>query len=340
MTSRALTDPLKWTDEQLEADRQKAIEVFRRQRLEEEVTHYTELFDRNQGTIEELLEATVDLTQLSEQAITLLAREDVAADADDGDVVAEEAAADGEAEEEVDTEGRFLQALRYLAAPPISEDDLEVLVSSSLTPANFRRNHELAAKVTSTILTALDRRRFAWIPEEREPSDAERAASVLATAALMASRQVEADRRNEGKREQENQVRDALLALGFTRVPTRTIESLSQAPGPGEFCTETMLGTRKADFVVGLWDRRVMPVECKVSNSSVNSIKRLNNDAAIKAAKWYEEFGRLQVVPTAVIGGVFKRKNLRTAQTGGLTIIWSHSLETLTAWIEATRPSR
>jgi XamI restriction endonuclease len=334
-------DPIRWTDDQLEADRHRSIEVFRRERLEEEVTHYTELFDRNQGTIEELLEATVDLTQLSQQAMQLLAREEAQAIEDDGDVAEEEAAADGEAEAEAeDAEGRFLQALRYLAAPPISEDDLEVLVSSSLSPASFRRNTTLAARVTETILTALDRRRFAWIPEQRDPSDAERSAAILATAALMASRQVEADRRNEGKRNQENHVRDALLASGFTRVATRTIATLTQAPAPGEFCAETMLGTRKADFVVGLWDQRVMPIECKVSNSSVNSIKRLNNDAAIKAANWYEEFGRLQVVPTAVIGGVFKLKNLRAAQTGGLIIIWSHQLDSLTNWIATTKQVR
>ena len=46
-----------------------------------------------------------------------------------------------------------------------------------------------------------------------------------------------------------------------------------------------MLGTRKADVLVGLHDRRLMPIEAKVSNSFTNSIKRLNNDAAVKAGK-------------------------------------------------------
>ena len=43
-----------------------------------------------------------------------------------------------------------------------------------------------------------------------------------------------------------------------------------------------------------------MPIECKVSNSATNSIKRLNNDAAVKARIWRGEFGERQVVPSAV----------------------------------------
>src|SRR3546814_5622550 len=65
-------------------------------------------------------------------------------------------------------------------------------------------------------------------------------------------------------------------------------------------------------------DRRVMPIECKVSNSSTNSVKRLNNDAAVKAETWRNDFGQNQVVPTAVLGGVYKLHNLLDAQRRGL----------------------
>jgi hypothetical protein len=43
--------------------------------------------------------------------------------------------------------------------------------------------------------------------------------------------------------------------------------------------------------LIPLWDERKMPIESKVSNSGVNSIKRLNNDAAVKAGKWIHYFG-------------------------------------------------
>jgi hypothetical protein len=68
-----------------------------------------------------------------------------------------------------------------------------------------------------------------------------------------------------------------------------------------------MFGSRKADVVIGLWDGRKMALECKVSNSELNSIKRLNNDAAMKAVEWRKEFGALGVEPGALLAGVFKR---------------------------------
>jgi hypothetical protein len=80
-----------------------------------------------------------------------------------------------------------------------------------------------------------------------------------------------------------------------------------------------------------------MPIECKVSNSSTNSVKRLNNDAAAKAETWLREFGAVNVVPSAVLAGVFKRHNLKAAQEMGLTLWWAHSLDRMVDFIEATR---
>lgn len=117
----------------------------------------------------------------------------------------------------------------------------------------------------------------------------------------------------------------------------RDIPTLREAPQPGEFCPEARLGSRKADLIVGLWDGRVMPIECKVSNSSTNSVKRLNNDAAVKAEVWRHDFGDTKVVPVAVLGGVYKLHNLEEAQRRGLTLYWAHRLDDLIAWIEQTR---
>jgi hypothetical protein len=81
-----------------------------------------------------------------------------------------------------------------------------------------------------------------------------------------------------------------------------------------------------------------MPIECKVSNSSLNSVKRLNNDAAAKAASWINDLGKLHVVPTAVLSGVYNLRNLQDAQDRGLMLIWAHRLSDLTDWIESTKP--
>lgn len=82
-----------------------------------------------------------------------------------------------------------------------------------------------------------------------------------------------------------------------------------------------------------------MPIEAKVSNSATNSVKRLNNDAAAKAVEWRRGLGHDQVVPVAVLSGVFKLHNLEQAQQSGLSIFWAHDLAQMLAWIESTRLS-
>lgn len=160
---------------------------------------------------------------------------------------------------------------------------------------------------------------------------------MLASAALLASQRVATDRRSEQKTEQENHVEEALLHEHFTKVPTRVVDTSAAGPRAGEFCRESMVAGRKADVLVGLWDTRLMPIECKVSNSATNSIKRLNNDAAVKAVQWREALGDSNVVPSAMLSGVYKLKNLIDAQNAGLTLFWAHDLARLTAWIESTR---
>ena len=303
-----MIEPPVWTDDQLEADRIKAIAAFSRERLEEPLEDYLEAFDEYQGHIEVVLEATVDLTELDTTALDVL-----------GDP-------------------RLLEAFRYLAGPPISEDDLKVLADArSLTRRTLERTPELVQRLIGVVRQVLDRRRFAWVVEGREPTEAERNAAVLASAALMAASRTQTRRRTLGKDQQEEMVKVALRELGFTEVASRTIRTISHAPSPGQFCGESVLGNRKGDIIVRLWDDRVMPIECKVSNSSTNSVKRLNNDAAVKASSWKTDFGLRQVVPSAVLSGVYKLHNLRDAQERGLTLFWAHDLGPLTDWITRTK---
>ena len=161
---------------------------------------------------------------------------------------------------------------------------------------------------------------------------------MLASAALMAYQRIQADRRSHGKSEQEDLVADALRSAGFQRVGSRSVNVLSHAPGTGEFCGESQFGTRKADFIVGLWDERKLPIECKVSNSALNSVKRLNNDAAAKAEAWLSDFGPRNVIPIAVLSGVYKLANLIEAQERGLTLFWAHDLGAFVSWCDASKP--
>jgi hypothetical protein len=238
---------------------------------------------------------------------------------------------------EVVTDPSLLEALRYLAGPPISEDDLKTVAEAVLTPGRLKNDETMARSIVNVVLNGLDRRRFPWVIEKREPTEAERGAAVLASAALMATRRLETSRRTLEKQRQEQEVQVALAASGLTRVPPRDINVLSDGPRPGEFCGESTLGKRKADIVVGLWDGRVMAIECKVSNSATNSVKRLNNDAAAKAEAWRIDFGTVQVVPSAVLSGVYKLRNLDDAQKRGLKLFWAHDISRLAHWIAGTK---
>jgi hypothetical protein len=301
--------PPPWTAAQLDADRRKASAEFSRERFEEPLEIYLEAFDRCQGHIEELLETTVDLSEINATSLDL------------------------------SNNVHLIEALRYLAAPPISEDDLKILADvPSLSKASLRRSPELAQKLIDVVRETIDRRRFVWVSENREPIEAERNAAIMASAALMAANRTQTLRRTQSKNQQEAMVKEALRGLGFTEVAARTITNISQAPDPGTFCGESTLGNRKGDIVVRLWDLRVMPIECKVSNSATNSVKRLNNDAAAKAESWKKDLGALQIVPTAVLSGVYKLHNLEDAQGRGLSIFWAHDLAPLTEWINSTKP--
>lgn len=301
-----MSSPPVWTAAELDAKRLEAIEIFRRRRMEEPLEQYITYFDEYQGVIEELLESTLDLSDLDNSLLGVL------------------------------TAPKLLEAFRYLAGPPISTDDLMVVAEAVLSKQRLEGDPAMVARIRQVVLDGLDRRRFPWVIEGREPTEAERVAAVIASAALIATRRLETGRRSDGKREQEALVHNALEQMGFVRVSPRRVSVLSDAPAPGEFCAESDLGGRKADVLVGLWDRRVMPIECKVSNSSTNSVKRLNNDAAVKAETWRKDFGTRGVVPTAVLGGVYKLHNLADAQNRGLALFWAHDLEMLTRWIHGT----
>jgi hypothetical protein len=275
--------------------------------MAEPLEDYLGHFQQARTAVEDLLAETADLSLLTDQAAGVL------------------------------TDERRQEVVRYLAGPPISVDDLRVVADARLSASALLADQEMARRVIETVLLGLDRQRFPWVAQARAPTEPEKAAAITATAALIAARRVLTARANEAKGEQEQKVKDVLVTAGFAEVAAREIQTLHGAPGMGQFCGESLFGTRKADIVVRLWDHRVMALECKVSNSGTNSVKRLNNDAAVKARVWIDEFGTAQTVPAAVLAGVFQRHNLEQAQDRGLTLWWSHDLDQMVGWIERTR---
>ena len=303
-----MIDPPAWSRDDLDRAREQAEEHFRRSRYTEPRAHYLRLFDDYRGVVEEVLQETDDLASVDVRALDLL------------------------------SDQRKREVFRYLAGPPVSEDDLKVLLNAqSISAARLRVDGDLLDRIVAFFGDWHDRRRFPWVGKESTPSKHDRRAAVLATAALLAMRRLETSRRSEEKTRQEALVAQQLKNAQFDEVDTRTIRTLSYAPAAGEFCRESKLGNRKADFVIGLYDGRTMPLECKVSNSSTNSVKRLNNDAAVKAEVWRQDFGAVQIVPAAVLSGVYKLHNLEDAQNRGLALFWAHDLEALVEWLQRTK---
>ncbi len=117
--------PPEWTEDQLRAERDKAVEFFRKERMEEPLDDYLEAFEEYQGHFEDLLEVSVDLTQLADRAIDLL------------------------------TSPSLVGPFRYLTGPPISVDDLKTVAEVVLSQTRLRSEPEMVRRIVDVIRSTL-----------------------------------------------------------------------------------------------------------------------------------------------------------------------------------------
>lgn len=236
-------------------------------------------------------------------------------------------------------EAGLLDALRYLPGPPISEHDLKKLSDvKTLSPRKLREDPAAAQRLLDTLRASVDPRRFPWLAENRNPTESEKSAAIFASSLMLANSGALKIRRKNAKVQQEHETRAELKAHGFTGERLQKIESYAQFPAPGVVSeNEVPFGEKKADLLVRLWDDRIMPIECKVSNSAVNSYKRLNHETIEKHLAWRKSFGESNVVPAAVLAGVYSPQNVLDAQATGLLIFWSHRISDLGAFVEGTK---
>lgn len=222
----------------------------------------------------------------------------------------------------------------YLVMPPISQDNLRTIADNRLGRAVV--DPEVATKVVAVVKAALDTPRFPWLASGRQPTPHERDKAIAVTAALLASQRILTVQRNEPAMAQQQAVTNALVAAGFTeRVPKPqrivSVDDLNR----GEFCGETLVGdgAAKADRPARLRDGRLLAIGCKVTNSSINSRKRLLKDIASDAAAWTRDFGS-RCIPAAVVTGVIDLATLKEAQNARNTfIVWDHDLSVLTDFV-------
>lgn len=93
--------------------------------------------------------------------------------------------------------------------------------------------------------------------------------------------------------------------------------------------------SHEVDLAAGLSRRRILALECKVSNDKANSVKRVN-DILKKASAWSEQWGRF-VTTGALLEGVFSEKEPRRLLDAGVEIFWSHRIELFRDWVEMRR---
>ena len=232
-------------------------------------------------------------------------------------------------------------ALRYLMAPPVSEDDLDTLLDVKLSSKLLRTNPEVSTRFAALIRAGLDTRRFPWLQRGTKPSSTAINAAELATTVAAAIQRAQTKRRGDEKEQLESSVRSLLLTeLTFKQI-AQPKDSISlenfrdRAPRAGEFMHGATLGADNSDFVIGLWNNRLLAIECKSSNSEINSRKRLNKEVVKNAGGWTGSFGNI-VVPGAVLRGVFKPQYVAAAQAKPVAIFWGHRLQDLAHFIRAT----
>jgi hypothetical protein len=295
--------PHRWTDAELDAARLAAIANFIAARMAEGTAAYQAAFAAASVSVARLFAATADLTTFGSGAA-------LAADP------------------------ALVDAARYVAGPPISADDLAVIADVSRTPT--RVDARAAAQIAQVISLGLDAERFPWLfaNPPRPPSAAERDVALRWTAGLLAVQRTATLRRGESARRQEETVQALLRDIGFREVDRRRIDRIGDL-APGEFCPEAIVAGVKCDVPIGLRNGRYLLIECKVSSSAVNSVKRLNHECGDKARRWEVAFGA-QASTTAVLAGVFRLVNLTQAQNEqGIALFWERDLAPLAAFLRA-----
>lgn len=237
----------------------------------------------------------------------------------------------------LDTE--LFGALRYVTGPPVSEDDLGVIVTRNVRGFNktdLRNNEQLPVDVLTLICRLADPYRFPWVADRREPSRRELRDAIESTMTLHATQSLQTERRGYGK-DVEKRFELRLIELGFNKVasPNRArITAPIHYPSYPNFYGECTVHGRKVDLFIALPTGRMIALEAKDSSSALNSVKRLNNDTAAKARHFATEGGK-NIINVALLSGVFKVESLTAAQESGLYLVWSHDLDGFIEWIKA-----
>ncbi len=235
--------------------------------------------------------------------------------------------------------GRHLLVLRHLFAPPISQDQLKLIVRSYPKGAE-KKSSRLNKQAANDFATAFAQRRdptlTAWLPTNANPNRRQ-IRRVLDTLTPMIANQIfNTVRRNRLSDEQEKAVVALLEAKGWSRSPSSTVNNGSDLP-PRHFMRKTRCKTRTAtkevDIACGVNPSLIMAMECKVSNDATNSVKRVS-DVMDKTKAWNDQWGGF-IQTAALLQGVIAFKDVARLLDSDVLVFWSHDLQPLADWLDS-----
>lgn len=291
--------PPSWTADEIRRDAATSLELFKNQRRDY-TRVYRSQYERAHKLVCRLFELSCDLSEFDEKFFLRF------------------------------PDGELIWAARYLAVPPISADDLVTLAGAKKINRK-RPDPSIASAIVREIKLAIDEPRCCWLSAKRLPTAAERVAAIGWTASILAVELTRTIIRNQASKIQEKVVVEAITRAGYiARDDVKSVRTAGDL-GPGFFVPrEVSLKGTKADKLVHLRDGRLLPIECKVSNTEVNSYKRLNESTVNKAQIWRRSLGEDGVVVAAVLSGAFKVSNVLDAQEShGVFVVWQHGADVL-----------
>lgn len=289
--------PPRWSEQELDAERQMAERLFRTARQQEGPAAFYTTWDLAEKQVRDALAATGNLREIKAETLQ--------------------------------KQKALWQTLRYVCAPRISEEDLWTLVGKKfkILPA------QVADVTAKTISDFIDLKRFPWVILDREPEDVELRVAVAATTTLLAHELFGTSRRGSASKVQEELVSKTLVVAGLkfdaSRKPIASLDDLKR----NCFSRERKVGGAKCDLPIRLSDGKFLALECKVSNGPKNSWKRVQREVGGKADTWKQVYGN-QVITGGVLAGVIDLKCLVDVQNNNnVAIFWQHDLKPLVDFV-------
>lgn len=236
-------------------------------------------------------------------------------------------------------DGSHVLIFRHVLAPPKSQDQFALLCgaySKASEKSGRAYKADAANAVAEIVMDRTDPLILPWLSANRAPSEVERERLIERVVSLIAPKQTETRNRNRLSAEQEGAVVDILDRLGWTRLPSVTIDTRAAIP-PKHYMNKTRFATatttaQEVDIACGFSGSYVAAMECKVTNDPTNSVKRIN-DVLKKAAAWKLHWGSF-VETAALLQGVIKPTDVQRLTDEGVKVFWSHDLDEFADWVQ------